>query len=278
MDINTKYVRARLSTLRGKVSARLATRALKGLKELRLRSKELVHVDLIEYAETIIDADTVKAYVADSRERLHKSYTVTQNMVTETVESVRTEAEAKVLKPAREFYTEAVVTYLKINKEKVEELTAAEFVGAGEFCRGGVANALRAALCARRFWTLDLSSLFLSSPLPTVRARLGDAWEARLVKPTEDVLEFINQEWSEIKSASFVKVSKDGEEQEEFKVDLLVAAVGERLHDAWSKVLKSMAAATVDSDGKETDAAAASAEGGAATDDEAGAFKDAAEE
>lgn len=240
VDINTKYVRARLSTLRGKVSARLATRALKGLKELRLRSKELVHVDLIEYAETIIDADTVKAAVSDTRERLHKSYTVTQNMVTEAVETVRGEAEAKVLKPAREFYTEAVVTYLKINKEKVDELTAAEFVGA-------------------------------------VRARLGDAWEARLVKPTEDVLEFINQEWAEIKSASFVKVSKDGEEQEEFKVDLLVAAVGERLHDAWSKILKSMAAATVDSDGKEA-AAAASTDAGSATDDETGAFKDAAEE
>ena len=97
------------------------------------------------------------------------------------------------------------------------------------------------------------------------------------MKPTEDVLEFINQEWAEIKSASFVKVSKDGEEQEEFKVDLLVAAVGERLHDAWSKILKSMAAATVDSDGKEA-AAAASTDAGSATDDETGAFKDAAEE
>jgi len=102
--ITTKYVQSRLYGMQAKVSNRFKRKALKGLTQLRLRSVELVHVDLIKYAEDFLDSETVQKTKTQLTNQVSEYYSVTQDVITTTTERVKEQMNEVVIKPAVNFY------------------------------------------------------------------------------------------------------------------------------------------------------------------------------
>jgi len=192
--ITTKYVQSRLYGMQAKVSNRFKRKALKGLTQLRLRSVELVHVDLIKYAEDFLDSETVQKTKTQLTNQVSEYYSVTQDVITTTTERVKEQMNEVVIKPAVNFYEKATALYVQLEadfRSKAKELQSSDY-------------------------------------LKKLEETLKNDWQLKLVKPSEELFEFLSSEWASLKEES--------EEEKSIKLNLLVAAVQKRVTLAWSKI------------------------------------------
>jgi len=210
--ITTKYVQNRLYGMQAKVSNRCKRRALQGLTELRLRSVQLVHVDLIKYAEDFLDSEQAKKTFTQVNEKVTEYYTVSQELVTKTIattsDRVNGIVKDVVVKPAVSFYEKATDLYVQLEaefKSRAEELRSSDY-------------------------------------LQKLEATLKDDWQTKLVKPSEELFVFLKEEWENIRQESLGvnptdAVTADSDAEKTLQLNLLVSAVQKRIELAWSKIV-----------------------------------------